>query len=281
MSGPNYSLGFDDIYRALLTWLLHSPEQANARTGHKVRVGRGGTSFRLDLSDGILPTPGVRKVFPKSAAAEVAWYLLGSQDVSFIKKYAPMWDKFVEADGKTVAAAYGYRWGSHFGRDQLADAIATLRADPSDRRCYISAWDPSQDGLGMQNQKNVPCPLGFTLSVQDGQLHSTLTLRSSDVFVGLPYDVMGHALLMDAIATSMSLTPGIAQFSLAHAHLYDAHYEMAQECLLQQTVSPAILLPGLRCSEIYLDPEAYVARLVSVSARHEWPTYNPKPLVVA
>lgn len=220
-------LPFYDAYGAVLAWVFTGEIEKNERTGVQVKVGRGGTSFRVDLSDGILPTVGYRKTFPKSAAAEIAWYLQGTQNADFIRKYAPLWDKFVEQlpDCEGVKAAYGYRWRNHFGRDQIRLAIEALRKDPSDRRCYISAWDPSEDGLGAVGQRNVPCPTSFTFSILHGELHSSLFLRSSDVFVGLPYDVMGHALLMDAVATELRIKPGVMHVTLAHAHLYECHWK--------------------------------------------------------
>jgi thymidylate synthase len=278
------SLRFDDIYVTLLNWLLHtSPEQTNDRTGHKVRVGRGGTSFRLDLSDRVLPTAGVRKLFPKSAAAEVAWYLSGSQDVTWIRKYAPLWDKFVEADGKTIESAYGYRWRKHFGRDQIERAIEALRTDPSDRRVFISAWDPAQDGLGELGQRNVPCPVSFNFYVLQGELHSTMTKRSTDVFVGLPYDVMGHALLMAAMAETLAVKLGVMQVSLSHPHLYEDHYEMAQQCIdlpYDQRVMPAIPLPRVTVRDIEQHPDAYVQVMAEAANTSSWPLFNPKPFVV-
>ncbi len=90
---------FFDAYGAIVAWVFSGETELNERTGVRVKVGRGGTAFRVDLRDGLLPTVCFRKTFPKSAAAEVAWYLQGTQDASFIRKYAPLWDKFVEPLG--------------------------------------------------------------------------------------------------------------------------------------------------------------------------------------
>ncbi|UYA99043.1 thymidylate synthase [Xanthomonas phage vB_Xar_IVIA-DoCa10] len=286
---------FYDTYGALIAWALSSPIEANERTGTRVRVGRGGVAFRVDLSDGLLPTIGFRKTFPKSAAAEVAWYVLGSQDAAFITKYAPLWDKFVEAISypvyeddvfigrssfKGVKSAYGYRWRRHFGRDQIRLAVEALRKDPSDRRVYVSAWDPAEDGLGEQGQKNVPCPTSFTFSITGGELHSSLFLRSSDLFVGLPYDVMGHALLMDAVAHELGIRPGVMHVSLAHAHLYDAHWDMAGQMLHQDPVLPKLQLPGWKLSQIEQHPDDYVVRYAEEAKQLTWPAFSPKPEVI-
>ncbi|UXX42098.1 hypothetical protein [Pseudomonas phage phiH2] len=283
---------FYDAYGAIVAWVFSGDVETNARTGVRVKVGRGGTSFRVDLSDGLLPTVGFRKTFPKSAAAEVAWYLQGTQDATFIRKYAPLWDKFVELIDikgglfmedravEGVKAAYGYRWRSHFGRDQIRLAVEALRKDPSDRRCYVSAWDPAEDGLGALDQRNVPCPASFTFSVLNGELHSSFFIRSSDVFVGLPYDVMGHALLMDAVAHELRLRPGIMHVTLAHAHLYESHWDLTVEMMKQEPVVPALQLPGWTLSQVERAPDDYVVRYAEEAKQLTWPAYNPRPEVV-
>lgn len=311
---------FFDTYGAIMAWVFAGETETNERTGVKVKVGRGGTSFRVDLADGLLPTIGFRKTFPKSAAAEIAWYLQGVQDATFIRKYAPLWDKFVEdlpfdtetADPRApvpeslrfdrvavqplgaaepsyvrvpayfegVRSAYGYRWREHFGRDQIQLAIDTLRKDPTDRRTFVSAWDPAEDGLGAVGQRNVPCPTSFTFSILNGELHSSFFLRSSDVFVGLPYDVMGHALLMDAVAQELRVRPGVMHVTLAHAHLYESHWQMTAEALSQEPVVPSLQLPGWTVSQIVRDPDDYVVRIAEEAKQLTWPTYNPKPEVI-
>lgn len=283
---------FFDTYGAIMAWVFAGETETNERTGVKVKVGRGGTSFRVDLADGLLPTIGFRKTFPKSAAAEIAWYLQGVQDATFIRKYAPLWDKFVEPLVKSedlfngdvmcegVRSAYGYRWREHFGRDQIQLAIDTLRKDPTDRRTFVSAWDPAEDGLGAVGQRNVPCPTSFTFSILNGELHSSFFLRSSDVFVGLPYDVMGHALLMDAVAQELRVRPGVMHVTLAHAHLYESHWQMTAEALSQEPVVPRLQLPGWTVSQIVRDPDDYVVRIAEEAKQLTWPIYNPKPEVI-
>lgn len=229
---------FADQYHSLLWDILRNGhEDLNARTGHRVRCLPGGRTLVVDLSDDRLPLCGHRKLYPHMAAAEVAWFLMGTQEVGPLRDLGcKFWDKFVEVDGRTVKAGYGYRWRKHFGRDQIAHAVEALRRDRSDRQVLVSAWDPSTDGLGNRGTaespvRNVPCPACFTLSIVDGRLHSTLLIRSSDVVVGLPYDVMGHAMLMATIAASVDdyLTLGRAQVVLAHPHIYDVHYDRAED----------------------------------------------------
>ncbi len=277
---------FPFVYRALLETLLDgklSVEELNERTGRRIRMLPYPASFAVDLRDGLLPVTGNRKLFPKTAAAEVAWFLQGERDVTWLRQYAPIWDKFVEDDGVTIEAAYGYRWRNHFGRDQLIDAVSALQINPSDRRVVVSAWDPGSDGLGRPG-KNVPCPTHFTLSIVNGRLNSALFIRSSDVFVGLPYDVMGHAFLMAAIVQELGLEIevglGTMHVTLAHPHLYDSHFEIAAESL---EIPPVLQCPGLpseSIQDILGDPDAYVERVADLAADVVWPEFCPRPEVV-
>lgn len=275
-------------YRELLRGLLDQGVwQMNRRTGTKVVVLPGGYNLRLNLKRGLLPVPGNRRYRPHVAAAETAWQFMGTKSPAFIMDKAPkLWAKFVEDD--EIKAAYGYRWRRHFGRDQVAMAVEALRKDSTNRQVYVSAWDPATDGLGVPGQpKNLPCPVGFHLYALDGQLHMTVLLRSSDVFVGLPYDIMSYALTLDALAVSTNMAPGTLQMTLAHAHLYETHWEAVQETMLLKAdrewlelteVEP--FLPAFTVQEIVADPSAYVERVQRLSSRKKQHGWDPKPEVV-
>ena len=265
-----------DIYPQIVQHILSKDfTETNVRTGAEIAMLPYPVGFPVDLRSRRLPLPGNRRVWPATAAAEVAWFLSGERDVTWLRDKCPIWDKFTEADGKTVDAAYGYRWRVRFGRDQIQRAIDALIDDPTDRRVYISAWDPSLDGLGETGQRNVPCPVGFTLSIVDNHLNSALMIRSSDVFIGLPYDVMGHALLMDAIAESVAVRGlGWLHVTLAHPHIYSTHYEMA-ESSLGRIWAEKPEMPGWSVEEIGADPDGYVARVKMLAG-----DVRPHPIVL-
>ncbi len=268
------------LYKDLLAELLDDGvEEKNERTGARIKVIRGGVAFNIE-PHGFIPVCGVRKLRPKTAASEVAWFLSGSKDVKDLEDLGcKIWSKFQDGKGQ-IEGAYGYRWRRHFGRDQLGLALQALRKDPSDRQVLVTAWDPADDGLGVKKKSNVSCPTHFTLSILGGELHSSLFLRSSDVFVGLGYDLMGHALLCDALANSLHVDLGVLTFTLAHAHIYDSHYEMAEEALKTPQVKTEVRLPGFTCGAIELNPERYVKVVGEAADAAVWPDYDPKPMLV-
>lgn len=288
-----------EAYRGLLSELTQRGlTERNERTRTDIKMLAGGTSFKLDLREGQLPVPGNRRYYPRVAAAEVAWQFMGTQDPAFVLQHAPkLWEKFVE-DG-LLQTAYGYRWKHHFGRDQLELAMACLRDDRTNRQLFISAWDPAADGLGGPQPKNIPCPVGFTLSRHRDDLHCSVFVRSSDVFVGLPYDVMGYALTLDAIAASTGTRPASLHFTLAHPHLYEPHWDLTRACLGHEFTSRETYhnkklegahsawvndcqpnLPGWTVEQIVADPSGYVATVARLAGRVARSSWDPCPVVV-
>lgn len=291
------------VYRQLLSELLdRGVQETNARTGVKIKLIQGGHSFKLDLTDGTLPVPGNRRYYPRVAAAEVAWQFMGTKDPDFIVSKAPkLWEKFVE-NGE-LKTAYGWRWREAFGRDQLALVISALRDDPTNRQLYVSAWDPRSDGLGGPQPKNIPCPVGFAVSRFEDDLHMSVFVRSSDVFVGLPYDVMGYALTLDALAASVGCRPATLHFTLAHAHIYEPHWLAAKACLgklssadqyelerqgqkveyqraRESWVREQPNLPGWTVDQVLADPDGYCATVGRLAKRVPAMAWDPYPVLV-
>jgi thymidylate synthase len=282
---------FSSAYRDLIDEIMDvGTTEKNERTGVQIAMLEGGTCFKLNLRDGRIPVAGNRAMFPHIAAAETAWQFMGTKDPSFIMQYAPkLWSKFLE-DGE-LKTAYGYRWREAFGRDQLKLAVKQLMETPTNRQLFVSAWDPSTDGLGGPQHKNIPCPLGFTVSRSRDVIHMCVFVRSSDVFVGLPYDTMGYALTLDAISASAGCTPGSLQITLAHPHVYEPHWEFCQRQKsnsaypspdegMWRTAGHEPNLPGWTIDQILEDPGEYVETVKRLSKRVHRHRWNPMPEVI-
>lgn len=308
-----------EAYRGLLTsTLAHGYTETNERTGAKIKLIPGGTAFTLNMTNGKLPIAGNRAYYPHIAAAEVAWQFMGTQDPQFILSHAPkLWSNFLETveveedrgNGKRMVerevlkTAYGYRWREHFGRDQLQRCIDQLKANPTNRQLVVMAWDATSDGCGGVQPKNVPCPIGFAINRFGDDLHMSVYMRSSDIFVGLPYDVMAYALTLDAIAASVGCRPGSLHFSLAHAHLYETHWNAAKACTeglanlsgyernkitdcdgastqWQAMKDCQPNLPAWSLEMIEANPDGYVSQLKLLTKRTNQSAWNPLPEVV-
>lgn len=269
------------VYPELLRCVLNFAfMQTNRRTRERTYTLPGGVSFRIRFETGNrLPVPGNRKVFPATAATEICWFLSGSQDIKWLhERRCHIWDKFAEEDG-SLPGSYGFRWRRRFMRDQILRALSTLEENWTDRQVVVSAWDPYVDGLGTR-AKNTPCPTHFTLNIVQAELHMSVFLRSSDIFVGLPYDVMGHAMLLDMFATSLGVTAKTLQFTLANAHVYSVHMNMLKESLRSLCHPDAPIMPGLKIQDAMTDPDNYISIYRQLQKETRWPEYNPKPEII-
>ena len=220
-------------YHSLLQDILNAEEMHNQRTDTRIKALPNRV---IGYSIGsTLPLINSRKMFPVTAFAELCWTLSGVRNLEWLQQHTKMWNEFANENNE-VEAAYGFRWRHMFGRDQLLTAIEALKKDPSDRQKFISAWDNSKDGLGNRWTSNVPCPTCFSMNIIENKLNLTLFLRSSDTIVGLPYDMLMYSLLMIVVANELRLKypevqPGNITAILSHAHIYEAHYDIAKNLI--------------------------------------------------
>jgi thymidylate synthase len=74
-----------------------------------------------------------------------------------------------------------------------------------------------------------------------------MTMRSCDVFLGLPFNIASYALLTMMIAQVTDLRPGELILSLGDTHVYQNHFEQARlqlsrepRALPKMTLNPAV-----------------------------------------
>lgn len=231
-------------YRNIIEDCLMDGHMAvNKRTGKGLLVMPHAVMITADLEQGV-PIIDCRRTWPHTAMAELCWMLMGTEDAAWVNARCSLWKGFTHEG--VVPNAYGHRMRHKFGRDQLNTALVNLMADHSDRRQYVSYWDPSLDGHN--GQYNTPCPLGFTLSVSHAnRLNMMVPVRSSDLILGLPTDMMTHAYLLGACAKELGLQAGVLSLALAHPHVYTDHADQALEMLQDRVELPRnTFMPSLK-----------------------------------
>ncbi len=230
---------YDRQYQALIKEIITDGEEVkHERMGHSL-LSLAGKTF--EITDGF-PILTLRKIPVKLFVAEQIWFLTGSNKPDFIQQFTGIWDEFVEKDG-TVAAAYGYRWRRHFGRDQILRLVEYLKKDPSSTQGVALTWDPGNDSLGSPNPiKNNPCPIGFTINIIGNRLNLHLIIRSNDMMLGNPHDVAGFALLQRFFAGKLGREVGKLTVSISHAHVFDHQLEGARELVRRRHDHPELEL---------------------------------------
>jgi hypothetical protein len=139
---------------------------------------------------------------------EGLWMLAGRDDVEYLSRYNSNIAKVASDDGKRFHGSYGTRWRTHFGFDQLKEAIARLKADPKDRRTIIQMWDPRCDFGG--SGKDYPCNQSVHAEINHlGELDIKIFCRSNDAVWGTyGSDSVDFSMLQEYLAAGIGVRVG-------------------------------------------------------------------------
>lgn len=139
---------------------------------------------------------------PAAALSEVVWIVCGRRDACFVNFWNPALPKFAGTDNNYYGA-YGYRLRTAHGFDQLVAAAEVLSANPSSRQVCLSIWNPATDMprvMGAPRSKDVPCNVLSMVKVRNRRLHWTQVMRSNDLWLGLPFNLVQFTSLQEIVA---------------------------------------------------------------------------------
>ena len=156
---------------------------------------------------------------------EVLWLLAGRNDVESLDYYNSRMKEFSD-NGVTFHGAYGHRWRTHFGHDQLAIVIDSLRKDKHSRRVVLAMWDPKVDGQG--NGKDYPCNTHcyFLYNPATQCLDLTVCNRSNDTVWGLlGANIVQMSCLLEYVSLCVGLPMGVLNQATNNAHVYVNNFE--------------------------------------------------------
>lgn len=134
-------------------------------------------------------------------------------------------DEFAEKFGD-LGSVYGKQWRNWEGKDgssydQIKYILDEIKRNPDSRRLLCSSWSASE----LQYQQLPPCHYSFQFYVVNGKLSCLFNMRSNDVFLGLPFNIVSYAVLTHLIAHECGLEVGELIYSGADVHIYSNHIE--------------------------------------------------------
>ena len=189
-----------------------------------------------------------RKLSYKFMAAEAAWILSGDNRVSTIRKNAPKIVDYSD-DGITFHGAYGPKVV-----DQISYVAKTLAKDRDSRQAVINIWrERPEDTL------DVPCTVSLQFMIRNNRLHCFDTMRSSDIWLGWPYDVFNMSMIsryillylksIDMSAVEDDIELGKLYLTAGSLHLYEKNVKKAFEIITEpalqnKLIEPFDVLPG-------------------------------------
>ena len=226
----------------------------------KDRTGTGtlsvfGRQLRFNLADGRFPLVTTKQLHLKSIIHELLYFISGETNIRALREAGvTIWNPWVGEDGE-AGRIYGVQWNDWretrlvyesqledyekrgfrvlsletvencavMGRsiNQLQVVIDQLRTDPDSRRIILSAWNVSDLDEMVLPPCHLLCQFNTVLDANGQRILSThLNLRSSDVAIGLPYNIASYALLTAMLAQITGMVPGELIVSTGDTHLY-------------------------------------------------------------
>ena len=188
-------------------------------------------TITVDTQRPVLDIP-ERKLSYKFMAAEAYWILSGDNRVETIAPYNKNIAQFSD-DGKTFFGAYGPKIAA-----QLQHVVKKLAEDEDTRQAGLTTWRESPPPT-----KDVPCTIAIWFQIRNKQLNCHVFMRSSDIWLGVPYDVFNFSMLTHLVcgqlnAAKPQYSPGKLYLTAASSHIYAEHFDAARLCVCAPSSKP-------------------------------------------
>lgn len=186
------------------------------------------------MSSPIITIPD-RKLGYRFMCAEAAWILSGDNRLSSITPFAKGIKDFSD-DGYRFFGAYGPQFVS-----QVSGVIAKLAQDKATRQAVIDIWRPNPP-----ETRDTPCTLSWQFLIRDHTLHCIATMRSSDLWTGVPYDVFNFSMVAASIALELRRLHGITvklgelHLTAGSQHLYERDCDAVEEIVGFDDSAPVV-----------------------------------------
>ncbi len=262
-------------YLDLLKYVLENGSDRQDRTGTGTLSVFAPPSLKFDLRQG-LPMYTTKRMAVKSVIEELLWFLRGDTDNALLQaKKVRIWDGNTSSDYLSkkglqyregvAGPIYGFQWrffGAPYAEnladtsqipsdkledlqkgsfDQIAYLERMLRNDPLSRKIFMSAWNAND----LSKMALEPCHVSLQLYVEPAKnsdsaplLSGHVYIRSNDLFLGNPFNVLSYAILLHILAERAAMEPKELTLSFGDAHIYKDHVDQVR---LQLTREPKAL----------------------------------------
>jgi len=125
--------------------------------------------------------------------------------------------------------------------DQLRACLDTIINNPADRRILFHGWNWAQ----LEEMALPPCHLlyQFLVNVAQREISLCLYIRSNDVGLGTPFNLVEGAALLHLTGRLTGYTPRWFTYFIGDAHIYESHVDMLQEQLKREPLpAPQLVL---------------------------------------
>ena len=226
-------------YLKLLKHIVDYGSDRNDRTGVGTKAIFA-PSLKFDLSNNKIPLLTTKFVPWRTVFHELKWFLNGRVHTDYLKKHnVKIWDANIESNGGRVGPMYPWQWrhaGATYyeddietseGIDQIQNIINLIRTDPHSRRILLCNWNVSDVPKGCL----APCHVLFQVFVDDDNISGLLNMRSGDVALGVPFNILSYSFLLHMIAHVTGKKALFLDLVIGDAHIYKNHMDGVAEQL--------------------------------------------------
>lgn len=238
-------------YLNLLTEILAVNEERPDRSGtNTLSIFSPKLTFSM-LN--VLPVITTKRVFIRAVIEELLLFISGKTDTKNLeKKGVNIWKGHTSAEFLAKRGLeykegdpgpfYGFQWrhwGAKYqgcdhdytgeGIDQLGNLIKGIINDPYGRRHILTSWNVEDI-----NKISLPpchCFAQFYVSACGKYIDCALNQRSSDMFLGVPFNITSYCLLTYIIGHLTNKIPRTFHHLLGDAHIYLNHINQVKEQL--------------------------------------------------
>lgn len=235
-------------YLDLLSNILNNGNVREDRTGVGT-IGLFGTQLRFSIDNNVVPILTTRKMFIKAAIEELLMFISGETNTKRLEeKGVNIWKgntskEFLKKKGLDhyeegmMGPLYGHSWRNFGGKtklyhgveekgiDQLSNALNLIKNDPYSRRITITAHNP------LDSDKTVldSCHNFLQFYVNKDKLSCQFYMRSCDLGLGFPTNILSYSILTKLIARAAGLECGNVIFTGGDCHIYKNHIAQIKE----------------------------------------------------
>ncbi len=235
-------------YLKLMYSILKDGKGKKTRGIHGVR-SMFGYQMKFDLRHGF-PLLTTKKMPFKMLVNELLWFISGDTNIKKLNENKIFyWDGFADENGD-LGPVYGSQWrkwptfvDSRTGKsanaqtpkeflqykeiDQLQNIIEEIKTMPNSKAMIVTAHNPAQ----LSEMRLPPCHAFFQFNVTKEKLKLQLYQRSSDVFLGLPFNIAQYALLLMMVGQVTGYEARELVVTIGDGHIYYNHFDAAKEQL--------------------------------------------------
>ena len=257
---------YEQQYLDLMRHIWEAGDERVDRTGVGTRAIFGAT-MRFDLSGDAIPLLTTKRVFWKTAAREMLWFLSGDTNIrSLVEQKVHIWTDWPLAKYRTetgedidrdsfeqriiedhefsqkwgdLGPVYGKQWVDWPRYSAIGDGLYRREEHGINQIQLLIDGLKSNPGsrrhiftgwnvAELDQMALPPCHKTYQFYVSDGKLSGLLYQRSCDLGLGFAFNVFSAALLIRMIAQQCDLTPGELVWNGGDVHLYLNHQELVK-----------------------------------------------------